>query len=60
MEANDLTPININSPKKNLEEMSIDALKAYIEALKEEINRTENAIEQKKLARNGANSFFKS
>tara|TARA_B100001741_G_C16235531_1_gene451490 strand:- start:47 stop:229 length:183 start_codon:yes stop_codon:yes gene_type:complete len=60
MEANDLTPSNINSPKKNLEEMSIDALKAYIEALKEEINRTENAIAQKKLARNGANSFFKS
>ena len=60
MEADDFKPININSPKKNLEEMSIDALKAYIEALKEEINRTENAIAQKKLARNGANSFFKS
>ena len=37
MEADDLDIININSQKKNLEEMSIDALNEYIEALKEEI-----------------------
>ena len=59
MEADDLDIININSQKKNLEEMSIDALNEYIEALKEEIKRTENSIAQKQLARNGANSFFK-
>ena len=59
MEADDLDIININSQKKNLEEMSIDALNEYIEALKEEIKRTENSIAQKQIANNSANSFFK-
>lgn len=46
--------------KKNLEELSIEALGEYIEELEAEIARVREAITHKQSARKGADQFFKS
>ncbi|MBP11785.1 MAG: DUF1192 domain-containing protein [Acidiferrobacteraceae bacterium] len=45
--------------RKNLEELSIEALGEYIEELEAEIVRVREMIQEKEQARNGAESFFK-
>ncbi len=59
MNPDDLEPIKKAPPKKNLEEMSIEALGEYIEELQAEIERTRAAIQLKEKARAGAEAFFK-
>ena len=44
---------------KNLEDMSIDALHAYITELEREIERVRADIKSKEAARAGAEQFFK-
>ncbi len=60
MDIEDLEPKNKPKPKKNLDELSIEALGEYIEELEEEIARTRDAIAAKEKARAGAEQFFKS
>ena len=60
MDTDDLEPMAPKGGKKDLDEMSIDALGEYIDGLKAEIARAETAIEMKKAARAGADAFFKS
>ena len=60
MDSDDLEPIPPKAGQKDLDEMSIEAIGAYIDALKAEISRAEAAIESKKAARAGADAFFKS
>jgi uncharacterized small protein (DUF1192 family) len=45
---------------KNLETMSVDELRAYIEDLKEEIDRVQQDIEKKLASHEAASSVFKS
>lgn len=59
MDAEDLEPRTQKPALKNLDEMSIDALGAYVAELKAEIARVEAAIVAKKAARAGADAFFK-
>ena len=60
MDTDDLEPMTPKGGKKDLDEMSIEALGEYIDQLKAEIARVEAAIETKKAARAGADAFFKS
>ncbi len=60
MDISELEPVKKQPEKKNLEVLSIEALGEYIEELKVEIRRAEEAIEQKKQARAGAEHVFKS
>ncbi len=60
MDLEDLEPRAKEPQKKNLEIMSIEALKAYIGELEAEIARTSEAIALKEKARTGADSVFKS
>jgi uncharacterized small protein (DUF1192 family) len=60
MDISELEPVKKQPEKKNLDEMSIEALGEYIEELKSEISRVEEMIKLKKTARDGAESFFKS
>lgn len=60
MDLEDLEPRAKEPQKKNLEIMSIEALKAYIAELEAEIMRTREAIALKEKARTGADSVFKS
>ncbi len=60
MDLEDLEPRAKEPQKKNLEIMSIEALKAYIGDLEAEITRTREAIALKEKARTGADSVFKS
>ncbi len=60
MDLEDLEPRAKEPPKKNLEIMSIEALKAYIGELEAEIARTREAIALKEKARTGADAVFKS
>ncbi len=60
MDLEDLEPRAKEPQKKNLEIMSIEALKAYIGELEAEIARTCEAIALKEKARTGADSVFKS
>ncbi len=60
MDLEDLEPRAKEPQKKNLEIMSIEALKAYIGELEAEIVRTREAIALKEKARTGADSVFKS
>ena len=60
MDTDDLEPLKVKTGQKDLDEMSIEAIGEYIEGLKAEIDRAETAIEKKKMARSGANAFFKS
>jgi uncharacterized small protein (DUF1192 family) len=59
MEPEDLEPRKQKTPPKNLEEMSIEALKGYIHELETEIQRVERAIALKDKAKLGAESVFK-
>ncbi len=60
MEMDDLNPPTKKSRKKNLEVMSIEALGEYIEELKAEIARAEEAAAGKRDARSAAEAVFKS
>ncbi len=60
MDLEDLEPKAKEPQKKNLEILSIEALKAYIAELEAEIARTREAIALKEKARAGADSVFKS
>ncbi len=60
MDLDDLEPTAKEPQRKNLEIMSIAALKAYIGELEAEIARTREAIALKEKARTGAESVFKS
>ena len=60
MDADDLEPRAQKPALKDLDEMSIEAIGAYIEDLKVEISRAETAVAAKIAARDGANAFFKS
>jgi len=60
MDLDDLEPRQPASPKKkDLDAMSIEALKEYIAELEGEIARARKAIEKKGNARAAAESFFK-
>jgi uncharacterized small protein (DUF1192 family) len=59
MDTDDLEPIKKKPALKNLEILSIDALRDYIDELKGEIRRTEDMIASKETARAGAEAFFK-
>ncbi len=59
MDTDDLEPIRPKEKKKNLEEMSIEALNEYIQDLEVEIRRVREAIAQKEAAQADADSFFK-
>ena len=60
MDLEDLEPRAKEPQKKNLEIMSIEALKAYIGELEAEIARTRETIALKEKARTGADAVFKS
>ena len=60
MDLDELDPIAKKKVLKNLDELSIEALGEYVEELELEINRVQKAIEQKKVALDGARTFFKS
>lgn len=59
MDTEDLEPIKKKPVLKNLEIMSMDALREYIDELKGEIRRAEDMIAAKDKARAGAEAFFK-
>lgn len=59
MDTDELEPRKAKPSPKNLDDMSIEALGAYIEELKAEIRRAEAAIAAKQSARLGAEAFFK-
>ncbi|MBM3565844.1 MAG: DUF1192 domain-containing protein [Alphaproteobacteria bacterium] len=59
MDADDLEPRAKKPVPKNLEEMSVEALKAYIADLEAEIARARAVIAGKQSARQGAEAFFK-
>ncbi len=59
MDLGDLEPQKVKPPKKNLDELSIEALGEYIAELEAEIERTREAIKLKEKARAGAEAFFK-
>jgi len=59
MDTDDLEPIKKKPAPKDLEVMSIEALREYIEDLQAEIRRAEQAIAAKDKARAGAEAFFK-
>ncbi len=59
MDMDDLLPTKKQPPKKNLEELSIEALNDYIAELEEEIARARDEIKKKEAARQGAEAFFK-
>lgn len=59
MDADDLEPIKKKPVLKDLEIMSIEALRDYIGDLQGEIRRAEDMIAAKDKARQGAESFFK-
>ena len=59
MDVDDLEPQKQKPAPKNIEVMSIAALKEYIGELEAEITRVREAIAGKEKARNGADRFFK-
>ena len=59
MDTDDLEPAQKKAKLKNLEIMSIDALKDYINDLTIEIDRAKNEIIIKTQARKGADEVFK-
>jgi len=59
MDTDDLEPIQPKPAPKNLEEMSIEALKDYIRDLESEIERAREMIGRKEAAQTDADSFFK-
>lgn len=59
MDQEELEPRKKKPAPRNLEEMSIEALKDYIADLEAEIARARQAIAGKEAARLGADAFFK-
>jgi len=59
MDIEDLEPRKKKPQPKNLDDMSIEALKEYIAELESEIARARDTIAQKEKARLGADQFFK-
>jgi len=59
MDIDDLEPTKKKPTLKNLEILSIEALREYIDELKAEIVRVEAEIAAKEKARSGAEAFFK-
>ncbi len=59
MDDNDLDPLTKRPKLKDLEIMSIEALKEYIAGLRTEIERAEAAIDAKESHRAAADSVFK-
>lgn len=59
MDTDDLEPMKATPNLKDLDELSVDAIGEYIDALKVEIKRAEAAIQAKQSARVGADAFFK-
>lgn len=59
MDTDDLEPIKKKPVPKDLEVMSIEALRDYIADLQAEIRRAEGMIASKDKARAGAEAFFK-
>jgi len=55
----DFDPRTKKNALKKLDDLSVDELTDYIEALKGEIARTEREIEKKKASRDAASLFFK-
>jgi len=60
MDTDDLEPIKRTIPVRDLTPLSIDALGEYIAEMEAEIERVKLMIEDKRSAREGAESFFKS
>ena len=60
MDIDDLEPQKQKPAPKNLEILSIAALKEYIGELEAEIARVRETIAAKEKARDGADKFFKS
>ncbi len=59
MDAENLEPLTKKVKPRDLSIMSIEDLEDYIETLKSEITRAEDAIAKKQSARKGAESVFK-
>jgi uncharacterized small protein (DUF1192 family) len=59
MDVDDLEPRSVVPEPKNLEVMSIEALKDYIAELEAEIARAREIIAAKEAARTGADAVFK-
>jgi uncharacterized small protein (DUF1192 family) len=59
MDIEDLEPQKQKPAPKNLEVMSIEALREYIGELEAEIARVRKVIAGKEKARSGADKFFK-
>ena len=59
MDMDDLEPPKKKPAPMNLEIMSLDALRAYITELEEEISRARTEIAEKEIARRGAEEVFK-
>jgi uncharacterized small protein (DUF1192 family) len=59
MDTDDLEPIKNKPVPKNLDIMSIEALRDYIADLRAEITRAEGMIAAKEQARAGAESVFR-
>lgn len=59
MDTDDLEPKKQKPKPKNLEEMSIEALKEYIADLESEIARVRESIAAKQAAQADADSFFR-
>ncbi len=59
MDTDDLEPIRQKSKPFDLSMMSIEDLEEYIDNLKSEIARVEEAIKKKNSARAGAEAVFK-
>jgi uncharacterized small protein (DUF1192 family) len=59
MDIDDLEPQHQKPKPKNLDDMSIEALREYIAELEAEIARADEAIAAKQAAQNDADSVFK-
>ena len=59
MDTEDLEPLKRKATQRNLEIMSLDALRAYISDLEVEISRARSEIAAKEIARQGAEEVFK-
>ena len=59
MDADDLEPRKEQPKPKDLEAMSIEALRDYIAELEAKIGHAERTIAAKEKAREGAETFFK-
>ena len=59
MDESDLEPLHAKPKPKDLEVMSVEALKEYIASLEAEIGRAKSAIAAKEAHRNAADAIFR-